>query len=530
MNDMSNPPQSGTDRPRARHLAPVASDPLKDHAQLVLSAEKQLLGALLFDSSMLSDVGDRLVAADFVDELHGRIFEVVHDLVSEGKIAGPFPVVQRIGIDTMVGPDKLHVYLGRLVAQYESRIRPEECAALIRDFAKSRQLSALCSDLMKRLQAPSYSAAEIAAEALSMFEALSEQHSDKHIGTMSAATFHETPVPAREWHVPGWIPHRTVTNLSADGGTGKSLLALDLAVATATGADWLGLPVRRGAVLYVGAEDDTDEIHRRLSDITQERGIEFAALEDLHLHCLAGEDAVLAHFDRDNLIHKTAVWLSLLRHIKRLKPRLLVIDPLADFFGGDEINRPQARQFIQMLAGAALQFDLTVLLISHPSVAGMKSGAGTSGSTAWSNSVRSRLYFERIKDATNLDLDPDARVLRTKKANYGRTGESIALRWHNGVFKVDGGDNVSEATYAARVRAESAFLALLKTFGEQSRAVSANLGPTYAPAVFAREELGKTFGGDKLQIAMTSLLEAGRIREVETGSPSRRRRRLEVVS
>ena len=44
------------------------------------------------------------------------------------------------------------------------------------------------------------------------------------------ADLHRLPIPARPWHVEGLIPGRTVTMLGGDGGVGKSLLALQLAV------------------------------------------------------------------------------------------------------------------------------------------------------------------------------------------------------------------------------------------------------------------------------------------------------------
>ena len=63
------------------------------------------------------------------------------------------------------------------------------------------------------------------------------------------------PIPPRAWLVPDLIPHRTVTLFSGDGGTGKSLLALQLAVAAATGGWWIGREVTPGSVLYLSAED-----------------------------------------------------------------------------------------------------------------------------------------------------------------------------------------------------------------------------------------------------------------------------------
>ena len=56
---------------------------------------------------------------------------------------------------------------------------------------------------------------------------------------VNAASLDGRPVPAREWHVPGLVPARTVTLLGGDGGTGKSLLAMQLAAATAVGGAWM---------------------------------------------------------------------------------------------------------------------------------------------------------------------------------------------------------------------------------------------------------------------------------------------------
>jgi hypothetical protein len=58
----------------------------------------------------------------------------------------------------------------------------------------------------------------------------------------------------------------------------------------------------------------------------------------------------------------------------------------------------------------------------------MASGSGTSGSTAWNNSVRSRLYL------TQDDANPDARILKFMKSNYGPKGEPMKLIWRNGLF------------------------------------------------------------------------------------------------
>ena len=61
------------------------------------------------------------------------------------------------------------------------------------------------------------------------------------------------------------MPANNVTMLAGDGGAGKSLLSLQLAVAVATGGSWIGFRPKAGSVLFVSAEDEIEELHRRLA-------------------------------------------------------------------------------------------------------------------------------------------------------------------------------------------------------------------------------------------------------------------------
>ena len=103
----------------------------------------------------------------------------------------------------------------------------------------------------------------------------------------------------------------------------------------------------------------------------------------------------------------------------------------------------------------------------------MSSGVGTSGPTAWSNSVRSRLYLERIRGDDEREIDPDFRVLRVKKANYGPVGIEHRLQWRDGAFILDGPGAVGGFDKrAANARAERVFLDLLEAFAALGRDVS----------------------------------------------------------
>jgi RecA-family ATPase len=344
------------------------------------------------------------------------------------------------------------------------------------------------------------------------------------------------PTPVRPWHVPNLIPGMTVTLCQGDGGSGKTLLALQLATATALGKSWVGHDARAGNVIYLSAEDDRDELHRRLVDIADSYGAELADLAALKVVPLAGQDAVLASIGgRSGLLAPTALWSELEALVTAWEPVLIVLDNLADVFAGEENSRPHARQFVGMLRGLAIRSGAAVLLIGHPSLSGLSSGSGSSGSTAWNNSVRSRLYLAKPAPADGIDTDPDLRILTVKKANYAATGGELRLRWHRGAFTLDGGLFAGQPQLhreAADARVDSLFLQLLADFTASRRFVGDKPGASYAPKLFAEHPraAGTTKAG--FTAAMNRCFERREITVEEVGPPSRRTRkivRLEVL-
>jgi RecA-family ATPase len=72
----------------------------------------------------------------------------------------------------------------------------------------------------------------------------------------------------------------------------------------------------------------------------------------------------------------------------------------------------------------------SVVLLSHPSLTGINTGSGISGSTAWHNSVRSRFYMTAPKIEPGEQPDTDLREILFKKANYSRKGEFACAEPH----------------------------------------------------------------------------------------------------
>lgn len=317
-----------------------------------------------------------------------------------------------------------------------------------------------------------------------------------------ASDFARRKIKPRPWIVRDRIPGRQVSTIDGEGGGGKSTLALQLCVCVATGYSWLGEPVEiTGPVLYLASEDDEDEIHRRLDSIAVHYRVGLGDLSRLHVWPLATEDPALVIAGRDDTIQTTPRWGALLAAIEEYRPRLLVLDSRADVFAGSEISRAQVRSFIGLLRQLAITHDLAVVLLSHPSLAGISSGSGSSGSTHWRNAVRAGLYLKRPEDP---EQDPDGRVLEVVKSNYGATGLGIRLRWSAGAFEVVDGPQPTSHKEAAQA-IDAKFLELLDAYTEAGRPVGSTNSAIFAPALFAKDPRAGGIRRDGFRAAMERL-------------------------
>jgi len=188
-----------------------------------------------------------------------------------------------------------------------------------------------------------------------------------------------------------WLPCRQVTLLSGDGGVGKSLLAMQLMMALAGGTTWLDIPTTACRVFGVFAEDDDDELHRRLDAIAKAQNVDIANLDAMAWRCAVSDPCELIEIDSAGNLKPSDYYLRLVKAVREFGTRLLVLDAATNLYGGDEIKRRQVNGFVTLLRRLAIEIDGSVVLLAHPSAQGISTGSGLSGSTHWNNAVRPRV-------------------------------------------------------------------------------------------------------------------------------------------
>lgn len=332
---------------------------------------------------------------------------------------------------------------------------------------------------------------------------------DTKMVPINLPALHLRPVPERRWIVPDWLPVRQVTLNYADGGVGKTLLAMQLMAATALSMPWCGIAVEPCVSVGLFSEDDETELHIRMEAIRRHYGVDFTALADAHPIDATGQDNILAHFDGNHMM-PTARFEQLRQLALDTRARLVVIDTAATTFGGNENDRSQVTQFVgSLLTRLAQDIDGSVLLNAHPSVSGIANGDLRSGSTGWNNSARSRWALVRPEgDDGKPQLDSSERILTRRKSNAAAAGETLALEWQQGVFAAKA-TGAGLAGGSRKDAAEAAFLAALRA---SPRPASTDIrASNYAPRLFYATPQASEFRIPELAEAMRNLLARGRV-------------------
>lgn len=177
--------------------------------------------------------------------------------------------------------------------------------------------------------------------------------------------------PEQKFLIGDTIPLGVPVVFAAAGDSGKGMMTLDLAMKVASGASMQnafgGLVAEHGDAIILTAEDDKDEMHRRISRLDPKRYREHYdhKLRILPLPNLGGVFPVMQKIDNSyEMGAEFARVYEQMLEMTRLK--LIVIDPLASFVHADVNADPAAgAAFMGMLAQMATETGATVMVNHH---------------------------------------------------------------------------------------------------------------------------------------------------------------------
>ena len=190
----------------------------------------------------------------------------------------------------------------------------------------------------------------------------------------------ETCTAEQAWLVEALWNEQGVGIVGGEPKCGKTFLALHIAVAVAAGVPCLRrFTVRSGPVLLFAAEDAPHVLRQRLDGIAAASG---TALAGLDLHVIDVPSLRLDEPPHQKRLAET---------VERVRPRLLILDPLVRLHGADENAVREIAPILDRLRQLQRRCQTAVLLVHHARKnGGSRPGQALRGSSelfAWADNV-----------------------------------------------------------------------------------------------------------------------------------------------
>lgn len=261
------------------------------------------------------------------------------------------------------------------------------------------------------------------------------------------------------------LPLGEVGILSGTGGTGKSMLALQLALAVAGGPaagfglggqPWGGFG-KAGKVVFLSAEDKKDRVHERIYSLrkwyceTGPREREWlqrcdnsweSALGNLKVYSLAGLGMTLMNSDGKF----STTWSNWMSKVCK-GARLVIIDTMRRVHDADENDNGKMSRFLKLIEQIAKESGAAIVILQHENKAGLNSSEAGQGAIRGASAIVdnarwvARLRHMTVPEAEERGMTDEQRIhwaaLSVPKANYGSRITDVWLqRSERGVLEM----------------------------------------------------------------------------------------------
>jgi len=371
--------------------------------------ERAILNSIIFNNTKLEEIESILKAKDFYLPFHQNLFETMEELYKND-----IPIDEVFLKDELIKRKKFdeNLFFEILATTPLEDIR--FYSKKIKELSLKRNLQLLFKKAA--IEIKNKNILELIEKTKKELENLEKDNSD----TFKLADFSVVENKDIEFILKDFlpIPKKAVTLLSAKGGAGKSWLVLQLALR------FLNESPNKKVFAWL-SEDPLFATKKRAEKILNEilindNRIKFYDINNptyKNFKYLGSETRPFHLIEYDYKNKKINPLFYKLKHTLR-DFDFVIIDPLIAFFGGDENNNSQAREFMNLLTEWADRENKAILVVHHnnKSVSG-----GIRGASAFVDAVRLQYQLfhpqELEKDAKAL---PDNfRIIKIMKDNWG---------------------------------------------------------------------------------------------------------------
>lgn len=345
------------------------------------------------------------------------------------------------------------------------------------------------------------------------------------IDACRAANYLAAEPPPIKWLLVNTLPAGVVGILVAPGGTGKSWYLIQMGVSIATGIPLAGVwdVGETGSVLMFLAEDDAIQIQRRLHNLIgalpadQLLSIRDALFKNLIIVPRVAENNLLtAGTPYSREVELTEIVDRVIADALQLPDlKLIVIDPVSRFRGGDENSAQDTTRFVEALEKIAKATGAAVIAAHHSNKSAMNSSepsqSASRGSSALTDGVRWQMNLTTFseKDAKNFGIPVEEKgfhlTATITKNNYAPPQPSAYLKRREGGYL-----DKSDLMPLAQAKAETLQASIIELVSAERKA-NRKYSKTAFTNQFAGEDGPLKTGNNKVRDVVQELLDCRRL-------------------
>jgi len=367
-----------------------------------INLERTLLSSLIFEPQLIGEFYTSLKNDDlFFHQIHKDIHNSILSLYeSDMPVSEDFihSGLKKSGIDAE--KELIEILTSNPTANLQPYLQE------LRGLADKRNLLSLINTFNKEIHDESISPNELLSKTIERLEGYRKTHS---IELLSAFDITQIDPEEADFICKEWLPFpkKTVSLITAPGGSGKSWLVLQLMMRHA-----LENPSSKSFAWL--SEDPTGLTAHRADKIAS--SILSKSLSEFINRIVISNSPTIQVLLEQGRGTDVNPYFSDLK--KKLAPfDLIILDPLIAFFGADENNNAHARKFMQLFTEWASKENKTIIFIHHST----KNTTQSRGASAFTDAVRLVYEVSVVTDKQGIidDTRSHMRKITLTKDNYG---------------------------------------------------------------------------------------------------------------
>ena len=310
-------------------------------------AEQTVLGCMLTDTGSIKIVLEHLTAQDFYREEHQNIFFLIKSMNENGKPVDIITLTEEARNNGGIERCGSVVYISDLLNSIATTANLPHYIKIIKEKAEKRKDAEIREQLIKDIKT-----GHPLKEILPFYEKVADVAKEDTETTWEVNEFLKQDFKEPMAYCKGLVYPRGITGIFGQPKCYKTFCVLNIAFALSTGKPFLNFEISNPIkTLILQAELSDGRLQERMTKMTPFWGV--PAEGKLYIRTIRGA-----------FLNETKGLSEVSAIIRAIKPEVIIIDPLIEFFTGDEnLAKDMSNLFANL--ETLLTDDRSIILVHH---------------------------------------------------------------------------------------------------------------------------------------------------------------------